>query len=157
MINKPRSGEIRIYTDGSCHTQKRTGAWVAILVDGREKIILEGSEINTTHNRMELMAVIKAIEYVSNNKDHDTVIQIVTDSQYVMGLPDRAGKLTDNNFVTKKGKDLQNTDLLKIFFNLFASHSIHLNKIRAHQKANGRINYNMEADKLSRSIMRRAL
>jgi len=154
MKNNFNTKEILIYTDGSCHTQKRMGAWVAILLYGQEEIILQGNETNTTHNRMELMAVIKAIEYVSDNMNGDIVMQIFTDSQYVMGLPERAGKLAADNFITKKGKDLQNSDLLKILFQLFASHIIHLNKIKAHQKKDDTINYNITADKLSRSMIR---
>ena len=56
-----------IYTDGSCHTQKRIGAWVAIILTGTEKKVLSGIVQDTTHNRMELYAVIKGIEYIKNN------------------------------------------------------------------------------------------
>ena len=56
-----------IYTDGSCHTQHCIGAWASIVFIGNEKIILSGKEINTTHNRMELLAVINAVEYIQNN------------------------------------------------------------------------------------------
>ena len=70
-----KGNEITIYTDGSCHAQKRIGAWAAIVIINIEKIVLKGVEINTTHNRMELMAVIKAIEYVNNMIGRDVVIQ----------------------------------------------------------------------------------
>ncbi|MEO5893631.1 MAG: RNase H family protein [Ferruginibacter sp.] len=149
--------ELFIYTDGSCHAQKRTGTWVAIILHGVEKIILQGSEVNTTHNRMELMAVIKGVEYAGNNMDAGIVMHVVTDSQYVVGLPERRAKLEADNFITKQGKDLQNSDLLKILFYLFSNHTVQLSKIRAHQKHNGTINYNIEADKLSRGMMRQLI
>ncbi|MEP7144667.1 MAG: RNase H family protein [Ferruginibacter sp.] len=157
MKNTFNIKEIEMYTDGSCHTQKRIGAWVAILLWGREKIILRGNEANTTHNRMEILAVIKGIEYVGNNISGDAVIQIVTDSQYVMGLPARGAKLQADNFITKKGKDLQNSDLLKLLFHLFAKHNIYLKKIKSHQKKDETTNYNIMADKLSRANVRKLI
>ncbi|MCW3089691.1 MAG: rnhA 2 [Ferruginibacter sp.] len=150
------ASEVIVYTDGSCHTQKRMGAWVAILLYENREIVIRGNEADTTHNRMELTAVIKAVEYVSANfgKVH---IQVFTDSQYVMGLPSRAEKLMADNFVTKDGKELRNVDLLRQMLMLFKNHSIHLNKVRAHQKKNDTMNYNIIADKISRSLTRTAV
>ena len=48
---------IIIYTDGSCHTQQQIGAWSSIILVDDEKISLSGIEINTTHQRMELLAL----------------------------------------------------------------------------------------------------
>ena len=79
---------IQVYTDGSCHTQLCIGAWAAIIFIGDVKIILSGIEKNTTHNRMELIAVIKALEYIEQN-EQAALITVVTDSQYVTGLPAR--------------------------------------------------------------------
>ncbi len=149
-----KGNEIIIYTDGSCHTQKRIGAWVAIVIIEKEKIVLKGDEINTTHNRMELMAVIKAIEYVDNILKGDFVIQLFTDSQYVMNLRVRSGQLEAGNFITKKGEELRNADLLKRLISLFANHTVQLNKVKAHQKKNDTINLNREADQLSRNELR---
>ncbi len=149
--------EFIIYTDGSCHTQKRFGAWVAIILyDGRE-MILKGSETNTTHHRMELMAVINAIEYVYNNTSGKIVLQIFTDSQYVVGLPAREDKLLTANFKTKNGRFLQHADLVKSFYQLLKMHSIVLNKVKAHQPNNEASNYNRVADQLARNIVRESV
>lgn len=148
------SNEIIIYTDGSCHTQKRIGAWVAMVILETEKIVLKGNENNTTHNRMELMAVIKAIEYVDNIMGRDVVIQLFTDSQYVMNLPVRSGQLEADNFITKKGEELRNADLLKRLISLFANHTVHLNIVKAHQKKDDTINLNRMVDQLSRNEVR---
>ena len=59
-----QDGLAEIYTDGSCHTQHKIGTWVAIILMDTEKKILSGTVKDTTHNRMELMAVVKAIEYI---------------------------------------------------------------------------------------------
>jgi len=149
--------ELIIYTDGSCHTQKRFGAWVAIILFDRREIVLQGSETNTTHHRMELLAVINAIEYVYNNISGKIVIQIFTDSQYVVGLPGREHKLLTAEFTTKSGKHLQHADLVKSFYQLLKMHSILLNKVKAHQQTGEAINYNEMADHLARGIVRAGL
>ncbi len=146
--------EIVIYTDGSCHTQKRIGAWAAILLLEQEKIVLKGHEINTTHNRMELLAVIMAIKYVDRMMGVGFVIQIFTDSQYVMNLMPRSDQLELADFITRKGEQLPNADLLKNLISLFKTHAVYLNKVKAHSKTDGTINYNREVDRLSRSQVR---
>lgn len=143
-----------IYTDGSCHTQLCVGAWVAILLKGDEKKVLTGTARDTTNNRMELTAVIKAIEYVRENYAGITALTIVSDSQYVTGLPARKEKLTALDFNTRKGHELQNADLVKILFGHLQSLTIEFVKIRAHQKLNGVSDHNVEADKLSRKLVR---
>lgn len=143
-----------IYTDGSCHTQKRIGAWVAIILTGTEKKVLSAIVQDTTHNRMELSAVIKGIEYIKNNYPAITTIKLFSDSQYVIGLRDREEKLTALDFSTKKGTGIQNADLVKELLALFSTVQIELIKIKAHQKKTGTVNYNIEADKLSRKMVR---
>lgn len=146
-----------IYTDGSCHTQYRTGTWVAIVFTGAKKEVLSGIVQHTTHNRMELMAVIKGIQYVLPHCGSGTPIRVYTDSQYVTGLPARKEKIVSSHFTTQKGKALQNADLVKVFFELRSAQSIELIKIRAHQKQDDTINYNREADMLCRRLLRRAV
>lgn len=144
----------KVYTDGSCHTQLRKGAWVAILLTGDEKKVLTGTDINTTNNRMELTAVIKAIEYVLANYPGIVTLSVLSDSQYVTNLPARQEKLAALGFNTKKGHELQNADLVKILFSYLPSLTIEFVKIKAHQKLNGVSDYNVEADKLSRKLVR---
>ena len=139
---------VAIYTDGSCHTQHRVGAWVAILlINGeKEQQLLSGTVTDTTHNRMELTAVIKALEYVRGNHREVTMLTIFSDSQYVVGLPAREEKMAGNRFTGKKGKELPNADLVKELLNYSRSFLIEFVKIKAHQKKNSVLNYNIEAD-----------
>jgi ribonuclease HI len=146
-----------IYTDGSCHTQHRIGTWVAILFIDTKKKVLSGIVKDTTHNRMELTAVIKAIEYVKAHFENITTIKVYTDSQYVTGLPARKEKIALVDFTTGKGNPLQNADLVKILLELLSSLSIEFIKIRAHQKNAETINYNREVDMLSRKLLRKAV
>ena len=143
-----------IFTDGSCHTQNRIGAWAAIIFIGEEKIVLTGNAADTTHNRMELTAVIKAIEFIHINHPPFTNIKIVSDSQYVIGLTVRKEKLSSLGFTNKKGAAIQNADLVIALLECCEKMNIEFVKIKAHQKKNEVVNYNIEADKLSRAIVR---
>lgn len=149
--------KIEIYTDGSCHTQQCLGAWVAIVFIAGEKVILSGKELNTTHNRMELTAVIKTFEYIQQSTTKMPVIKVVTDSQYVTGLQARSGKFSTQNFITKKGTPISNADLVMKLLALTNALPVEFVKIKAHQKNTAVINYNIEADKLSRNIVRLAV
>jgi ribonuclease HI len=145
---------IEIYTDGSCHTQKCVGGWAAIILIDTEKVILSGKETDTTHNRMELLAVIKSVDYIRKNYPGISEIKLISDSQYVIGLTSRKEKFTANNYSTKKGNDIKNMDLVKELLNHTEIINIKFTKIKAHQKKDETINYNIEADKLSRKIVR---
>ena len=146
-----------IYTDGSCHTQHKIGTWVAIVFTGTNKTILSGTVKVTTHNRMELMAVLKAVEYIKIHLVNITTIKVYTDSQYVAGLPVRKEKLAKADFSSGKGNALQNADLVKTFFETISKLSIEFIKIKAHQKSTDIVNYNREADMLSRKLLRTAV
>lgn len=145
---------IKIYTDGSCHTQRLAGAWVAIILCNNEKIILTGSENNTTHNRMEIVAVIEAIAYANKYFNAATQINIYSDSQYVTSLPGRKQKLQSAAYCNKKGTFIQNHLLIDQFYKCFSESNITFEKITAHQKKTDVINYNIEADILARKIVR---
>jgi ribonuclease HI len=148
---------INIFTDGSCHPQLNIGGWAAILLFENEKIILKGKEINTTHNRMELLAVIRAIEF-AHEKHKNISLVIHTDSQYVFRIPERMEKLKKNNFITKKGYLLHNNDLIEALINKIETYKIEFVKVKAHQRAElENINYNIEVDKLARQIVRDAV
>jgi len=75
--------EIKIYTDGGCTGNPGPGGWGAVLIIENNETKLSGGEQSTTNNKMELTAVIKALEFVENNYSLDDSIQIYTDSQYV--------------------------------------------------------------------------
>ena len=145
---------IEIFTDGSCHTQLCVGAWASIIVINENKIILSGSELQTTHNRMEILAVIKSIHYLQQNLKEEKIIHVISDSQYVIGLIEREKKFIANNFKTKSGNTIRNIDLISELLNLLKQFKISFIKIKAHQKISEANKYNIEVDKLSRAIVR---
>ena len=143
---------IEIYTDGSSHTQKLIGAWAAIIYYNKTKIIIKQVETNTSHNRMEMQAVIQAIKFVDTNYSTNIPIIINSDSQYVVNLVDRKEKLKKNEFINKKGNPVKNLDLFITLIDQIETHEITFNKIKAHVK-DGDIK-NREVDLLVRKLMR---
>ena len=99
---------IKIYTDGSCLNNPGNGGWAAIInVDGVIKKI-SGSVKDTTNNKMELMAPIKALQEIKGNEQ----IEIYTDSQYVrLGITDWVHKWIKNNWQTSKKESVKNKEL----------------------------------------------
>ncbi len=79
FIKKPVSKRIAIYTDGSCKPNPGAGGWAAV-IHGNYKTVLQGSELYTTNNRMEMLAVICALESI----EHTTHVSMYTDSKYVV-------------------------------------------------------------------------
>ena len=148
---------VEIYTDGSCHTQHCIGAWAAVLFVGNEKIILSGTENHTTHNRMEILAVINAVEYTHHHYPMIKEIRLVSDSQYVIGLMDRQSKFIKSNFKTKAGNAIRNIDLVTALLDLAGKMTIQFIKIKAHQKETAIANYNIEVDKICRKLVREAV
>lgn len=146
-----------IYTDGSCHTQKCLGAWASVILVDAQKIVLSGKEENTTHNRMEILAVINSINFVLQHFPTIRELKIVSDSQYVIGLVSRQSKFLASDYTTKAGKDIRNIDLVKELLLLLSSIKVEFVKIKAHQKATDVVNYNIEVDKLSRQLVREAV
>jgi len=146
-----------LYTDGSCHTQQKLGTWVAIVFTDKGKKVLSGTVKDTTHNRMELTAVLNALEYIKTHHENITTINVYTDSQYVTGLPVRKKKITAADFSVGTGNIMQNADLVNGFFETLQGLTIELVKVKAHQKKTDEINYNREADMLSRKLLRNAV
>lgn len=145
-----------IYTDGSCHTQLRFGAWGAILFVGKKKIILKDTCEDTTHNRMEVEAVIHALNYLTNHHPDYRAAVVISDSQYVVRLRERKQKLIQRHFMTNSGKLIQNVDLVKKLFLFDDRLNLKYEKIKAHQqKKDGVVNYNIEIDSIVRALMKR--
>ena len=79
-MNMDSKEYIDVYTDGACSGNPGKGGWgVYIEIEGKIETI-SGSESETTNNRMELVAVIRALEYFDKGKK----LNLFTDSKYVM-------------------------------------------------------------------------
>lgn len=145
---------LTIYTDGSCNHSHGIGGWAAIVRMGQQKLVLKGIELNTTHQRMELTAVLRALEYLVLNQLSTLPVKVYTDSQYVTTLQKRRSKLEAKNFLTKKNLPVRNADLVEKLLDNVYRINIEFIKIEAHQKVNEMDDLNREADKLARSVVR---
>lgn len=153
----PKQKYITVYTDGSCNPTHRIGGWAAIVLIDNQKIILKGKDVNTTHQRMEIIAVLKALEYLQQNQLLDRPLNICADSQYVIDIRKRRHALEANNFLTKKGQPIRNDDLVQKLIRYLDNPAIEFTKVTAHQKIAETENLNREADKIARSIIREHL
>ncbi|MDR3413214.1 MAG: ribonuclease HI [Formivibrio sp.] len=99
---------VEIYTDGACKGNPGPGGWGALLrTSGHEKELF-GGERNTTNNRMELLAVISALNALSR----PCAIILHTDSQYVKnGITTWIHGWKKNGWKTSDKKPVKNADL----------------------------------------------
>jgi ribonuclease HI len=120
---------IKIYTDGSCLNNPGDGGWAAIINDDGKILKINGSEKNTTNNKMELMAPISALKKINKNKK----VEIYTDSKYVkLGITEWIHKWTKNNWQTSKKEDVKNKELWIELYALTKSFEISWIWIKAH-------------------------
>jgi ribonuclease HI len=146
----------RAFTDGACSGNPGPGGWGAIIFLPETSIELSGFELDTTNNRMELVAVIETLEYLIKKKIHDKV-DIYSDSAYVINALTK-GWLKNwerNNWKTKAGDEVKNIDLWKRLICLrskYEGKDIGFIKIKGHS---GHI-HNERVDLLAKSEVERA-
>jgi len=120
---------ITIYTDGSCLNNPGNGGWAAIININEQIKKISGSVKNTTNNKMELMAPIKALQEIKEKQP----IEIYTDSQYVrLGITDWVHKWIKNNWLTSKKGPVKNKELWIQLYELNKSYEIKWIWVKAH-------------------------
>ena len=119
---------LTIYTDGACSGNPGPGGWGVLLQYGSKEKTLKGGDPNTTNNRMEMMAAIKAIEAV--NETYTGEIILWTDSTYVMkGITEWVHGWKKKNWIKSDKKPVVNTDLWKVLDKLNSQKNIQWKKI----------------------------
>ena len=118
--------KVTIYTDGSARGNPGRGGYGAVLVSGKHKKELSAGYRLTTNNRMELMAVIVAIEAM---KLPQLTIDIYTDSKYVCESVEKKWVF---NWALKGFKDKKNPDLWRRFLELYKLHHIKFHWVKGH-------------------------
>jgi ribonuclease HI len=120
---------IDIYTDGACKGNPGVGGWGVLLKSGPHLKELYGGEAHTTNNRMELTAVIRALEALKRNAR----VRIHTDSQYVQkGISAWIHDWKRRNWRTADKKPVKNTDLWRRLDELVANHEIEWIWVKGH-------------------------
>jgi ribonuclease HI len=139
--------KIIIYTDGGCRGNPGIGGWGVWLRYGDNDKKLNGNEKDTTNNRMELTAAIKALEAI---KYKNIDIDLYTDSKYVMnGINEWIKNWKAKGWKTSAKKPVKNVDLWQRLDVLNASHTVHWHWVKGHSGNEG----NEMADKLANQAM----
>ena len=120
---------IYIYSDGACKGNPGAGGWGALLVSGGHRKEISGGEANTTNNRMEMTAVIRALESLKR----PSTVEVHTDSQYVQkGISEWMPGWKRRNWRTADGKPVKNQDLWLQLDALSQLHRIEWKWVRGH-------------------------
>ena len=135
---------IQIYTDGACSGNPGIGGWGAVILErNKEPYFLNGGDKDTTNNRMELTAAIKALSFFKESK---TII-LVTDSKYVKdGIEKWIYNWKKNGWKTAAKKPVKNKELWIELDELIARHNITWEWVKGHAGNT----HNEKADYLAR-------
>ena len=140
MLNRKK---VTIYTDGACSGNPGPGGWGAVLsYKGKEKEI-SGGEPLTTNNRMELLAVISALECLREPCEVD----LYSDSKYVIDALEKnwAASWEKKGWIKSDKKPALNPDLWERLLLLVSQHDMHYHWVKGHAENE----YNNRCDALA--------
>ena len=118
-----------IYTDGACRGNPGPGGWGAILIHKGKEKELSGGELQTTNNRMELMAAIRALEALNK----PCKVTLHTDSQYVrQGITEWISGWKARGWRTAAKDPVKNEDLWRRLDEARARHEVVWKWVKGH-------------------------
>lgn len=133
MSNDQATDFVQLYTDGACSGNPGPGGWAFILkhpASGKE-VEGVGAELETTNNRMELMAVIAGLEAVKRA----CRVEIYSDSQYVLkGLREWMDQWIKRGWRTASKQPVKNQDLWERLDALRKQHDLSFHWVRGHNE-----------------------
>ncbi len=133
---------VDIFTDGACRGNPGPGGWGALLRSGAHEKELFGGEPDTTNNRMELTAVIRALDALKR----PSKVRVHTDSTYVQqGIKTWIHGWKKNGWKTKSKEPVKNADLWQLLDAASARHDIEWLWVKGHAGHEG----NERADALA--------
>lgn len=133
---------VEAYTDGACRGNPGPGGWGVVLRYNDNQRELCGGELQTTNNRMELMAAISALEHLNRC----CRVRLVTDSQYVMkGITEWLPGWKRRHWRTASRQPVKNVDLWQRLDQAVAQHQVEWQWVRGHSGHPG----NERADQLA--------
>jgi ribonuclease HI len=115
-----------VHTDGAC--SRTRGGWGAVIQSGEHRLELSGHEDETTNNRMELLAPIRALEALTERCN----VTVVSDSQYVVKGIDWSAGWQRRGWKLASGDPVKNVDLWQRLLELCAGHRIKFVWVRGH-------------------------
>ncbi|NTU43193.1 MAG: ribonuclease HI [Nitrospirales bacterium] len=120
---------VEIFADGACSGNPGPGGFGAILRSGEKCKELSGCEAMTTNNRMELMAVITALEALKK----PCIVRVTTDSNYVVkGMSEWIKGWLRNNWRNSQKKEVMNRELWERLLKASAPHEIQWVWVKGH-------------------------
>ncbi len=133
---------VEIYTDGACRGNPGPGGWAAILRSGGHEKELKGAVADTTNNRMEVIAAIKALEALKKR----CRVTLFTDSSYLKnGITQWLPQWKRRGWRTANKKPVKNMDLWQRLEKLSTRHEIEWHWVKGHAGTPG----NERADELA--------
>ena len=142
---------VDIYTDGACSGNPGIGGYCAILrFNGVEKVV-SGSQLDTTNNRMELLAVIKGLEALKES----CLVTLYSDSQYVVDAFNQGWIINwqKSDWKTSGKKEVKNIDLWQELLKLCQIHAVRFVKVKGHSDNE----YNNRCDQIAVSEYKKLL
>ena len=123
------SDVIEAFTDGACRGNPGPGGWGVLLRFNDHEKRLCGGEIETTNNRMELMAVIQALESLKR----DCTVKVTSDSQYVLkGINEWMENWKKRGWKTAAKKPVKNVDLWQRLDKARETHNVEWVWVKGH-------------------------
>jgi ribonuclease HI len=120
---------VEVYADGACRGNPGPGGWGVLLREGGRERELHGGEAATTNNRMELTAVIRALEALAPGAR----VRVYTDSQYVQkGISAWIHDWKRRGWHTADRKPVKNVDLWMRLDELARGHHVEWHWVRGH-------------------------
>jgi ribonuclease HI len=133
---------VEIYTDGACRGNPGPGGWGVLLISGARRKTLHGGEHDTTNNRMELTAVIEALNALKGKRH----VRLHSDSKYVLdGINRWIDGWKSRGWKTAAKKPVKNQDLWEALDKARERHVIDWQWVKGHAGDLG----NEEADDLA--------
>ena len=121
--------DVEIFTDGACRGNPGPGGWGAVLRYGKHEKELYGGEAQTTNNRMELTAAIRALESLKR----PCSVQLTTDSSYVRnGITEWLPNWKKRGWKTAAKKPVKNADLWQRLDQAVQAHQVSWYWVKGH-------------------------
>ena len=118
-----------IYTDGACSGNPGPGGWGSVLLYNGHRREMSGGEAETTNNRMEMMAVIQALESLKRSCS----VMIYTDSVYVMkGITEWIEQWKKRGWKTAAKKPVKNVELWQRLEQAISPHDVKWTWVKGH-------------------------
>jgi ribonuclease HI len=122
-------GVVEVYADGACKGNPGPGGWGVLMIAGSRERELHGGEPATTNNRMELTAVIRALESLPQGSR----VRLYTDSQYVQkGMTEWLSSWKRRGWRTADKKPVKNKDLWQRLDELARNHKMEWHWVKGH-------------------------